>query len=224
MTIELRHHLVETSLTASSAVFSTIAIENPKFFRSFVKELKTQIEDDEGPFFLSVEGKPSSLRKSALLFTDPFTLGNDEKKEDASFQKDVSSLLDDEGKSSFEELKKQISDYLNSLALYSTLPYEYEPDFSLSSFLKFVSFRPVRGNEENLESLVSSVLTAATILRKKLVVMCHLHGYLTPSELGDFHSELAMYDIGLLIVESSRPSGKLPKEKLVLVDSDLCEY
>ena len=225
MSIELRHQSVEARLAASESGFSTIAIENPAFFRSFVRDLRNQIEiGDEGPFFLHVEGRTAPLAKTALLITDPFALGNDEKKEDASFQKEVASLLDEEGKSSFEGVKEEISRYLKSLAPYSSLPYEYEDDFSLSSFLKFVAFRPLRGQDGNLESMLSAVISTSFILRKRLAVICHLHGYFSLDEIDTFHSELSKHDIELILVESMRPSGKLSKERLTIVDCDLCEY
>ena len=132
-------------------------------------------------------------------------------------------MLDEEGKNSFEGVKEEISRYLKSLALHSNLPYEYDDDFSLASFLKFVAFRPLRGQDGNLESMLSAVISTVVILRKRLAGICHLHGYFFLDEIDTFHSELARHDIELILVEPARPIGKLSKEHFTIVDCDLCE-
>lgn len=222
--IEIRHKYIDQPLTSSPEHFSTLAVEHPKFLRHLLEELQNQIASDEGEFFYDFGGKESSLKKDCFLLTDPLQVIHDEKKEETSFTKEIASSLDEEGKASFEHLKSEIVEFTKNLSVYTPLPYSFQEDFTFQNFLKFVSVKPSLSEDSLLNKLISSIGVISHIFSKKILVICHLHAYLTAEEIDVLFSEMTKIDVGLINIEHHRPTQVAKDEKVVFVDGDLCEF
>ena len=222
--IEIRHKYIDQPVSASAEHFSTLAVENPKFLRHLLENLQNQIVNDEGELFYYNDGKEASLKKDCFLLTDPLQVIHDEKKEETSFTKEIASSLDEEGKASFEHLKSEIIEFTKNLSVYTSLPYSFQDDFTFQNFLKFVSVKPSLSEESLLNKLVSSVGVISHVFSKKLLVICHLHAYLSVDEIGVFFSELSKIDLRLINVEHHRPIQLAKGEQVIFIDNDLCEY
>lgn len=221
--IELRHRLIEQKLIAVNGQFTTLVIRNPSFLRKFIIELRDQIEQDKGDFFYFRDGNEASMRKEAFLISDPLFLPRDEKKEQTLLVKEISSLLDESGTNEYENLRRKITDYIKSLSAYSSVPFEIDEEFALSSLLRTVGIKPVGNDSSFLEGLALAISAIGHLFQKKLAIIFGLHGLLELNELEIFHHEMESKDISIVLLEAFRPDCLGACEHIIEIDRDLCE-
>ena len=201
--IELRHRLIEQKLIAVNGQFTTLVIRNPSFLRKFIIELRDQIEQDKGDFFYFRDGNEASMRKEAV--------------------KEISSLLDESGTNEYENLRRKITDYIKSLSAYSSVPFEIDEEFALSSLLRTVGIKPVGNDSSFLEGLALAISAIGHLFQKKLAIIFGLHGLLELNELEIFHHEMESKDISIVLLEAFRPDCLGACEHIIEIDRDLCE-
>ncbi len=221
--IEVKERHVEQWLTCSSDSFTTLVIENPSFLREFIIALKDQIECDDGEFFYLRDGKEASLKKEAVLITDPLQVFRDEKKEETSFIKEVSGSFYEETDKEFERIKGEIISFVKGLSVYSSLPYSFDEGFTVQNLLKFLSFRPEERENSSIVETAKSISIVGHIFKKYVFFIAHLHAYYTAEEIENLFKDMANHDISLICLEHQRPKSAGKSERIIHIDHDLCE-
>lgn len=221
--IELCHRQIEQRITSDADGFTTLVIENPHFMVKFISDLTTQIEEDDGEFVCAKDGKEMSLKKKALLLTDPMQIIRDEKKEDTSTIKELALSISETRKEEFANITKEIVNFVENVISDSSIRCSIDSDFTVQNLLKFVSVKPLISESSFLEKLSSTINVITHVYSKELVIICHLHSYLSPNDFSYFFQEILKSDLHIILVESSCPKHLFQKEHLLIVDEDLAE-
>ena len=221
--IELCHRKLEQRLKTDENGFTTLTIENPHFRISFISDFSSQIEDDEGEFVCLKDGSEMSLKKKCLLLTDPMQILRDEKKEDTATIKELALSISGNRKEEFAKLSKEIIDFVENVISDSSIRCSIDPEFTIQGILKFASVKPLIGESSFLEKLASTIGVITHVYSKELVVICHLHSYLTMEDFNLFFNEMLKSDLKILLIEPSVPKHRFENERLIVIDEDLAE-
>ena len=135
----LKHKRIEKEFEFNDDTNYYLCIENPKFYRDFIKELSSPSDDETSNILLLENNKQRKITKNLCFVPDPFCFARDEKKLNTSIQKDLASSIDPQENEKFLSLRNEIKDYLESISYDYPLKLSYDSEMSLSSFLKAFS-------------------------------------------------------------------------------------
>lgn len=220
----IKYQFIQTPLVSSANSFPVLILENPTFYRNFVRGLTSQIEGEEELVVYSKGEKIGKLSSDAVMITDLLTIPLDEKKTSTTIQKNLVKGLTEEQSLAFGKLNASISSFLSDFLLDSEIPLTFDDDFSLASLLKATNVRPDFSIDNYLESLVNRVKAMSVSSNKDFFILVGLHQVLNQKELSAFYHEMALSQIDLLLIEPSESKSYLkPLEKPIVIDEDLCE-
>lgn len=219
----VKHPLLQESLIWSEGTFTTLSIESPHFLLSFVGELQRQIEEGNGRFIILRDGKEASISKQVAVITDPLSIKRDEKKETATYIKEISSRASEEQLQTLARINEEISELVENLSLTNDLPLDYEGEITIQNLLKALGMVIRIPNESFLLSLVSTLNAISHITKCKTFFICHLKDYLSSDELDVFVNEMIKSDIEVFLISGIDPRPSLKSEKRITIDRDLAE-
>ena len=219
----LKHEWIQDPITLDRKKTTVLVLENPKFFREFVLGVSEQIEDDEHFLICHDDLKEFQLSKCALLITNLFDIPIDEKKTSTLLYKDMEKSVSDEVRTGLERISMTINSFIADLIEDYSIPLTYTPNLSLTSLMKLVDVRPEYHPSSFLQALLDRIRTLSSLFKKNLFFVVNIHDVLEHEELAIFYEEVALMDIDLIILDSREPKAILPSERVVIIDSDLCE-
>ena len=214
---------METVLDFISGKIPTLVIENPAFLRQFMMELYAQTAGEEGSFVLSDKGK--NLEISAWVEVVDNCL---------NFQLNTKSLL---GKiqTALErtavndifflktaELLQSVEQYMDELAFTYDCDLVYQR-CTAAGLIKAMAVHIRDAYDDPLERLLDYMELVREFDRDKLFVLLHLRSYFSEEQTGLFLKTVAEHGYRVLLVDS-QDYEKLPEEKRVTIDKDLCEF
>lgn len=219
----MAHPLLDHVLTVGEGYVTTLVIEEPSFFRTFLRDIDEQIRGGSGRAVLS--------RKENIL---PFDRHAEMLDSFLHFQLGRKPLLN-KLVSRLESLAMEEENYLKTASLMSELErYILELAMPLpcgvvcgkmnfGGILKAVGVEISEDQESDLERLLDYMELTRELERERLFILVNLRSYYSDAEAEAFFASALAHELLILPVDSvSRP--KLKNERRVTVDEDLCEF
>ena len=219
----LKHKRIEKEFEFNDDTNYYLCIENPKFYRDFIKELSSPSDDETSNILLLENNKQRKVTKNLCFVPDPFCFARDEKKLNTSIQKDLASSIDPQENEKFLSLRNEINDYLESISYDYPLKLSYDSEMSLSSFLKAFSINYESRTDDFLLCRLEKIKILSSIFKYNTFIILNLSDFLTKDELNSFFYEIRKMEVSVLILSSHLPSYEFANEFIVRIDNDLCE-
>lgn len=203
---------------------NVLCIESQKKFREFIGELKIQMEQGQGRFVLSEDGKELELNKHLELIVNLFALDFNQKK----ILNRIYSHLE---KYAREEdlyletcrIQTALNSYMEQLGCGFDYPLHYSDEISISNLCKLMDLKIDMEYDSFLEQLADYMTIIHELFGCRCFVFVNLKSFLSTEELKELHRFVGYKKLFLLLLENNDTDCREAFEDYFLWDQDLCE-
>ena len=219
----LCHPQIETLLDVSLPGVTSLVIENPVFYRELLMDLYAQMDGMAGKFVLSHEGKTLSIATWVELIDNVLHFDLNTRTLLGKVQSAMEQTAVNE---TFflktAELLQQLERYTRELA------FQFDCDIlckhcSVSGLLKAVGVSLRDDYEDPLERLADYMELIREFDREKLFVLVNLRSFFDDDHVEKFLETVSAHGYRLLLLDGIERK-KLPQERRITIDNDLCEF
>lgn len=221
--MKLAHIALENQIDFKDDKIVFWDIEDTQIYYEFVKELKNQIDGEDGNFVLSSNLKSIKLDSNAEIIVGPFDMDFDSKKiANLISKRIVKTAVEDEYFIKFQTIEKSIMEYLRNLIIDADLPVEVGP-IEIENLIKASSFKTSESNSfyDNLVNYVSLLLNLS---KPKLLILVDIKRYIKPESFTQFLNFLQYEDINVLFVDCFLRKILNNGARTYFLDKDHCEF
>ncbi len=217
----LRHFNWEHEINFNDGSIVHLIIENPVTLRNYVIELSGQINGEEGNFILSENNQEIPLQKKIAFVPNPIVLDFDEKKINASINKDLLSLV-----TKNPEIQKSTFPLLSMLEKYAeSIVEEYGYNISYTdvdeaSVIKLLNFHINKEYVSPADKLLEWINITHDIMRIENFVILNLSLFFTKEEEELLCNECSSSKHNLLLIDRSSVNEW---GNSIIIDNDNCE-
>ena len=217
------HPQIETLLDVSLPGVTSLVIENPVFYRELLMDLYAQMDGMAGKFVLSHEGKTLSIATWVELIDNVLHFDLNTRTLLGKVQSAMEQTAVNE---TFflktAELLQQLERYTQELA------FQFDCDIlckhcSVSGLLKAVGVSLRDDYEDPLERLADYMELIREFDREKLFVLVNLRSFFDDDHVEKFLETVSAHGYRLLLLDGIERK-KLPQERRITIDNDLCEF
>lgn len=221
--MKLAHIALENQIDFKDDKIVFLDIEDTQIYYEFVRELKNQIDGEDGNFVLSNNLKSLKLDSNAEIIVGPFDMAFDSKKiANLISKRIVKTAVEDEYFIKFQTIEKSIMEYLRNLIIDADLPVEVGP-IEIENLIKASSFKTSESNSfyDNLVNYVSLLLNLS---KPKLLILVDIKRYIKPESFTQFLHFLQYEDINVLFVDCFLRKILNNGARTYFLDKDHCEF
>lgn len=219
----LAHPQLDAVLDFDGAYVNTLVVENPDFFRCLLCDLYGQLQGDDGKLVLSEKGKPLVISKWVELVDNCIHFDLNRK----SLMTKICASMEQTAVS--EEFFLKTSEILGKLESYvDALAFELPGDIicekcTVAGLLKGIGISLRDDYEDPLERLIDFMELVREFDRDKLFVLVALRSFFGDECVEAFMKTVLDHGYRVLLLDSVSRE-KLPNEKRLTIDIDLCEF
>lgn len=219
----LAHPQIDTVFNFSDDGVNTLVIEAPTFFRQFLQDISLQVSRLEGTAVLSQDNMPIAFSRYAEVL-DNFLSFEISKK---SLISKLQSRLETESMNAQNYVRTmhllgELEQYIQEL--FFDLPGTVVCDrLSISGVLRSAGIEILDDYGDSLERVLDYMELTRELERDKLFVLVNLRSFYRDEEIAAFFKSVLDHSLCVLLVDSVS-KARLPLEKRVTVDADLCEF
>ena len=147
----------------------------------------------------------------------------DEKKLNATIQKDLAASVDYQENEKYLSLINEINDYIDSISYDYPLHLSCDSERGLSAFLKAFSIHYESNTNDILISRLENIKILSSVFNYKTIIIRNLADYLTQEELNMFFKECRKLETDILVLSSHLPNYDFDNKFIIRIDSELCE-
>lgn len=201
----------------------TLVIESPRFLRELLSDIYRQLNGETGNAVLSTNNKPLEMSKYAEVLDNFISFEINQK----PLLNKIASAL--EKKSTEEEYYMKTERVMHELELlFDDLAFELPGDIvcsklNIASVIKGVAPELRDDYEDYLERIIDYIELVREFDRDKLFITLDLRSFFTDEEAETFILESEKRHYNLLMIESCDRT-RLPCERRLTIDADLCEF
>lgn len=202
---------------------NSIIIENQQFFYEFINDIYNQLSGDEGKIVLSINNEPVDISKHLEMLTSfiPFEINK------KPLLNKIYSTLEEHSQSSELYIETQniissVSKYIMSLTDYLDCGFE-QKEITATSIIKMASPTLYDEYEEPMEKIIDYMELIRQFIGDKLFVFVNIRSYYTDDKMKLFFETINSHKFNILFLESIERT-RLPFEKRLVIDNDLCEF
>lgn len=213
---------INKTFDTSRSVVDTVIIENQHLLFSLIKDIKEQIEGNDGKAVLSQNDKilPISNNLECLSEFIPFDLNK--------------RVLVNKANALLEQIALQSDNYESTMQLLSSIEafllntsFEMPGDIAfskvkLTTLIKAVGLEFVDEYDSLAEKIIDYMELVREYERDKLFITVNLRSYIDDSEMDKFMKTVLQHQIHLIMIEN-REYERLPDEDRYIIDTGLCE-
>lgn len=221
--MKLAHIALENQIDFKDDKIVFWNIEDTQIYYEFVKELKNQIDGEDGNFVLSNNLKSLKLDSNAEIIVGPFDMAFDSKKiANLISKRIVKTAVEDEYFIKFQTIEKSIMEYLRNLIIDADLPVEVGP-IEIENLIKASSFKTSESNSfyDNLVNYVSLLLNLS---KPKLLILVGIKRYIKPKSFTQFLHFLQYEDVNVLFIDCCLNKFSDNSARTYFLDKDHCEF
>ena len=219
----LAHPQLDTILDFGGAYVNALVVENPDFYRNLLCDLYGQLQGDDGKLVLSDKGKSLSISKWVELVDNCIHFDLNRK----SLLTKICAAMERTAVSETFFLKTSV--LLCALEAYiDGLVFELPGDIicekcSVAGLLKGVGIRLRDDYEDPLERLIDFMELIREFDRDKLFVIVGLRSFFSDGQVEELLKTVLDHGYRVLLIDGVARE-KLPHEKRLTIDIDLCEF
>lgn len=201
---------------------STLVIENPRLFSTFVSELSQQIDGGIQKFTLSENEKIINLAQNMEIIINPLAIEiNSRKLQTKLFEVLNATSNNEDYFLDTMELRQKLVAYGYKLLQSENLPLVLNEEFKLSELFKVLDIKFENCTDDIPLNLANYIDVHRKFLNIKVLVLVNIKSYISEDELLLLFKQASMRNLCLLLIESNnRPT--LIDEHVTIIDSDLC--
>lgn len=221
--MKLAHIALENQIDFKNDKIVFWNIEDTQIYYEFVRELKNQIDGEDGNFVLSNNLKSLKLDSNAEIIVGPFDMAFDSKKiANLISKRIVKTAVEDEYFIKFQTIEKSIMEYLRNLIIDADLPVEVEP-IEIENLIKASSFKASKSNSfyDNLVNYVSLFLNLS---KPKLLILVDIKRYIKQDFFAEFLNFLQYEDVNVLFIDCCLNKFSNNSARTYFLDKDHCEF
>ena len=221
--MKLAHIALENQIDFKDDKIVFWDIEDTQIYYEFVRELKNQIDGEDGNFVLSNNLKSLKLDSNAEIIVGPFDMAFDSKKiANLISKRIVKTAVEDEYFIKFQTIEKSIMEYLRNLIIDADLPVEVGP-IEIENLIKALSFKTSESNSfyDNLVNYVSLLLNLS---KPKLLILVDIKRYIKQDFLAEFLNFLQYEDVNVLFIDRCLNKFSNNSARTYFLDKDHCEF
>lgn len=219
----LAHPQLDTALDFSCQQVNTMVIENPRFFRDFLRDINTQIQGYSGLAVLSENDKSIPFAKHVELVDSFLSFGINRKSLLTKLLAHLeATAVDGDHYVKTAQLIAALEQHI--LDLTSDLPFDVVcAKINVGNILRAVGIELPDDYENDLERLLDFMELTRELDRDKLFILVNLRSYYADEDISAFLSTIISHEYHVLLVDSSA-HALLLEEKRTTIDVDLCEF
>lgn len=203
---------------------SLLIVEQPSVFLKLVKELFSEISEEESKFVLSENNVPIKMKDYLNCIINPLNITLNDRK----LLNKLGELLKKEIVSSDllvenNEVISAIENYALHIMQCADWDLTYSDKIDVQSLLKFLGIQFCDKQETLVEKIMDYVKVSHELLGIKCFVFVHLLSYLTEYELEKLYEYSEYQKVNILLLESHQPEEIESFSNVVIIDKDACE-
>lgn len=203
---------------------SLLIVEQPSVFLKLVKELFSEISEEESKFVLSENNVPIKMKDYLNCIINPLNITLNDRK----LLNKLGELLKKEIVSSDllvenNEVISAIENYALHIMQCADWDLTYSDKIDVQSLLKFLGIQFCDKQETLVEKIMDYVKVSHELLGIKCFVFVHLLSYLTEYELKKLYEYSEYQKVNILLLESHQPEEIESFSNVVIIDKDACE-
>jgi CRISPR-associated protein, csn2 family len=201
---------------------NVIVIENKIEYRKFVNSFVNELNIRDGNILLSKDIELLVPEKYIFTFYDYFTFDINKYALNKFYKKlKEISMVD----FSFEtaNLKSKIEEYVYNITKQYDMYLEISCDLDVTEILKSLNVKIKQYSELLLDKIINYINVINEIFDIKYFVFISLKEYFSDSEIIDFYNYINYNDFKVVLVEPNNKNNFQTKEKIYVIDEDLCE-
>lgn len=221
--MKLAHPQLDTVFDFSEDYVPALVIENPVFFRTFLRDISDQMQGYSGQAVLSRDDTPISFAKNAELI-DAFL--NFEIGKKSLITKILTHMetvaLDESHYLRTGKLLEEVEQYVQDLTF--DLPCAVIcSKMGISGVFRSAGIEIADDYTNDLERILDYMELTRELERDKLFVFVNLRSFYSDEDLAAFCASVLRHEFSVLLVDSAA-RGSVSGERRVTVDIDLCEF
>ncbi len=199
----------------------TLVVEN----KALLRRLSYSFYAEEPDAFLvfSKNYEPFEFTKKGLYIPSPIHLDFNSKKLLAKVNANLERTANIELHAELLQIKSELMKFAQRLAEAADFQAEYCCDISAKDIIKLFGFELARGDMDFGEAFVEHIRLLSRYLGVRLFVVSDLHAAFDPPELDLIFETLLLCEVNILCLESTCPADISSRERLHIIDKDLCE-
>lgn len=220
--MKLFHPAINSCLDSKSGVYNLI-IENKKFFRECVLDLKNQQEGEEGKFVLqNANGEPTSISSHLQIITDPFSISLNQRN---ILSKVIKNLEVEINSDPYETTLKEAIDLFTNYIKCAGNSLGINLEFQRTSFDSILHALDIHVQVSDRTNLLEQLLDYMEFTAKSeedIFVIVNLHSLFTSEEIRYFLSDCHAKELQIFFIENNS-YPYMHSASSVIIDNDLCE-
>ncbi len=211
---------IQFEMNFDEATAHTLIIENKELFRKVITAFLLENTEDYFVFYHALKVKEfSSL---GLYLNQPIMPDGGNKKLMTKINSHLEKTLDSEFASELSRAGAVINDLATQLLERFDFDFDYACEISSKEFVKLLGFKIPEDINSPAEYFAEYAKLAAKYLSCKLLAVNGLHIYFTKEEIDEIIKTLSLNNVCLLLLESAVPDNISEKERIHIIDKDLC--
>lgn len=221
--MKLMHPLFSEPIRFREDCVHVLTLENPEAFRALTFDLIRQSEGANGPFVLSIDDRCVDCADHLQIITDYAHLDEIDKRLQTKYLSSIVHTAMERMSAQTRHVTDALQEYLGALSLLCDHPIAFERSENLLSLLKAMDFRVDLSGLSVHEALYERLSLFASLTKQPCFVLIHVKSLLSSRELEQLYQMVLYQKWNLLLVEAADSPCRLPCEKHLLFDADLCE-
>lgn len=219
----LCHPQIETVFDFSAPGIPSVVIEEPVFFRTLMLDLYDQINGESGKFILSENDKELNIGTWVELIDNCLHFSLNTK---PLINKIVSAM---EQLAVGESFSMKTAELLQQLEQYAAeLAFNFDCDIlcehcTAAGLFKAVGISLRDEYDDPLERLIDYMELIREFDRDKVFILINLRSFFADDHVENFLETISAHGYHVLLLDSI-DRKKLPQERRVTIDNDLCEF
>jgi|SRR5699024_8713277 len=220
--MKLIYEHLEDTISWKKEEVPVIIIENVNYKNKFINDLFLQSKtNNDTPFYISNE----AINNDKLNFEtiiNPFELNVNQVTILNKIRKIYEELIQ-EDYFKLSELTKDISTYLNNLALSLPVSIEWEGNLNIKRLIQLFELSILDDSTKLLEQIINYLQVNSQLGMSNLFVFLNLKQFLSQEELDELYLFIQYEEIFLILIENqNNETGNNSVEKQFIIDDDLC--
>lgn len=202
---------------------NSIVIENQRYFREIVEDIRYQIIDKgEGDIVFSENDVPVSMYGKAEIISEFLELDPNCKNLLSKVQSIMEkTALDEQHYMETQEILAAVERYVHNLSF--SCPCNVEcGKLGVSNLLKNVGLRFEMSYNSHIEKLLDYMSLVRELDKDKLFIFVNMRSWFTNEEMELFVKTALAHKYNILLIDNCE-YPKLESEKRIIIDRDLCE-
>lgn len=200
-------------------------VENTRFFRQMIEELKDQIDENLEGNFLFFEGeKEVNISKDICLISDIFSLDFKNKKlSNALLKRLKEEISKEEYYLEKLELESKMLTLLEKIVFQMPEQIEMQDSFDYDDFFKMFHIKFEEHYEDYVEKVIDILSLYFSLSVAKCFLFVNLKTFFTEEECRRLYQECFYKKIPIILLENQESCYIMEEEEKIIIDEDLCE-